>query len=169
MDRIGRDCRDRTDDILLHPCATTRMPPLDIVNLAGAFFGPHPARGGSTVGKQRSFPTRPAAPPTRQAYHGHLSHDTGWTAVNSKEPLVAGNRNGEQCRGTRRPADPTCGRSAYWQKSGYTGVDPGSVCAVSFHGSLWHTEDLRQAVCLHFGDNHGRLIESALFYRGRAS
>ena len=28
MDRIGRDCRDRTDDIHLHPRATTRMPPL---------------------------------------------------------------------------------------------------------------------------------------------
>src|SRR5215472_3643445 len=52
--------------------------------------------------------------------------------------------------------------SAYWQKSRHTGVDPGSVCAVSFHGSLWHTEDLRQAVCLHFGDNHRRLIESAV-------
>jgi regulator of RNase E activity RraA len=24
-----------------------------------------------------------------------------------KQPLVAGNRNGERCRGTRRPADPT--------------------------------------------------------------
>jgi hypothetical protein len=28
MDRIGRDCRDRTDDIHLHPRATTTMPPL---------------------------------------------------------------------------------------------------------------------------------------------
>src|SRR5882724_1461390 len=28
MDRIGRDCRDRTDDIHLHPRATTIMPPL---------------------------------------------------------------------------------------------------------------------------------------------
>src|SRR6516165_11309695 len=51
---------------------------------------------------------------------------------------------------------------AYRQKSRHTGVDPGSVCAVSFHGSLWHTEDLRQAVCLHFADNHRRLIESAV-------
>ena len=36
---------------------------------------------------------------------------------------------------------------------------PGLYC---FHGSLWHTEDCRQAVCLHFGDNHRRLIESAV-------
>src|SRR6266550_5797407 len=28
MDRIGRDCRDRNDDIHLHPRAATRMPPL---------------------------------------------------------------------------------------------------------------------------------------------
>src|SRR6516225_3180130 len=47
-------------------------------------------------------------------------------------------------------------------KSRHTGVDPGSACAVSFHGSLWHTEDLHQAVCLHFADNHRRLIESAV-------
>src|SRR6516162_2628380 len=47
-------------------------------------------------------------------------------------------------------------------KSRHTGVDPGSVCAVSFHGSLWHTEDLHQAVCLHFRNNHRRLIESAV-------
>jgi hypothetical protein len=42
------------------------------------------------------------------------------------------------------------------------GIDPGSVCAESFHGSLWHTEDLRPAVCLHFGGNHRPLIESAV-------
>src|SRR6516225_4891091 len=51
---------------------------------------------------------------------------------------------------------------AYWQKSRHTGVDLGSLCAVSFQRSLWHTEDLRQAVCLHFGDNHRRWIESAV-------
>src|SRR6516162_7008215 len=73
------------------------------------FFASLSLRAGSTIGKQRSSPTRAAAPPTRKAYHGHLSHDTGWTAVNSKQPLVAGNRNGEKCRGTRRPADPNDG------------------------------------------------------------
>ena len=47
----------------------------------------------------KEFPNRAAAPPTRQAYHGHLSHDTGWTAVSSKQPLVAVKPNGENVAG----------------------------------------------------------------------
>ena len=108
MDRIGRDCRDRTDDIHLHPCATTRMPPLGIVNLAerGSLFRAPPGSRGQHNRQAKEFPNPGRAPPTRQAYHGHLSDDTGWTVFNSKQPLVAGNRNGEKCRGTRGGVRP---------------------------------------------------------------
>ena len=37
------------------------------------FFAPLGLRAGSTLGEQRSSPTRAAAPPTRRAYHGGLS------------------------------------------------------------------------------------------------
>ena len=58
MDRIGRNCRDRTDDIHLHPCATTRMPPLAIVNLAerGCLFGSPPGSRGQHNRQAKEFP-----------------------------------------------------------------------------------------------------------------
>ena len=37
------------------------------------FSGPARLERGSTIGEQRSSPTRAAAPPTRAAYHGRLS------------------------------------------------------------------------------------------------
>ena len=40
-----------------------------IVNLAD----PARLKRGAIIGKQRSSPTRAAAPPTRRAYHGRLS------------------------------------------------------------------------------------------------
>ena len=64
MDRIGRDCRDRTDDIHLHPCATTRMPPLGIVNLAerGCRFRSSPGSRGQHDRRAKGFPN-----PSRRA------------------------------------------------------------------------------------------------------
>jgi hypothetical protein len=37
------------------------------------FSGPARLERGSTIGEQRSSPTRATAPPTRGAYHGRLS------------------------------------------------------------------------------------------------
>jgi hypothetical protein len=88
--------------------------------------------------------------------------------IDPKQPLVAGNRNGEKCRGTRRPADPDMTAVGVLIKIAHTGVDLGSVCTVSFHGSLWHTEIFAKLfACISVTITGAR--SKALFYRGRAS